>query len=136
MQRIFRDAKQVLVWLDPDSHNAASNAFKRCRILGQRTMVRKEFEALITTALDTQAISTAWSSLSRLVQCHWWKRVWIIQEAVLAQDLLFFWGAEVIQCAYIDLAIANLQTSLESLRQYPFSAWNHEPVSQITAIRD
>jgi hypothetical protein len=135
MQRIFRDAKRVLVWLGPDGHNAAYDAFEICRSLEKQQMDCKELQETITAAMHMNAVSQNWNSLLRLVECHWWKRVWIIQEAVLAQNLLFFWGAEEIQWLYIDHTVANLQ-KLDSANCTPFTAWTFEPISRLSAIKD
>jgi hypothetical protein len=134
MQRIFRDARRVLVWLGPDIHNAASDAFRICQQLGKRRMNREELQAVITDALGM--VSSAYSgSLSRLVQCDWWRRVWIIQEMCLARDLLLFWGAEEIRWANITLAVTNLQDP--NLAHHALvTTWTFEPMSRLSAIRD
>jgi hypothetical protein len=59
----------------------------------------------------------------------------VIQEAVLAQDLLVFWGAEELQWVYIDPAIANLQRP-DAADCAPFTAWTFEPISRSSATKD
>jgi hypothetical protein len=57
MQRIFRDARRVLVWLGPDDSDAAYDAFEICRNLGQRKMSSEKLLAVITTTLCMNANS-------------------------------------------------------------------------------
>jgi hypothetical protein len=136
MQRVFRNAHRVLVWLGPDLDGFARDAFDTCAKLGQREMNIDDVETALATDLDTNHGFRKWfRPIFELAARPWWGRVWIIQEFALAKDLLFLWGAEEIPWTHINLAITNLQKS-DVMGSPPFSPWAFEPISRLSAIKD
>jgi len=137
MQRVFRNAHRVLVWLGPDQELCARKAFDICILLGQRDMDLEELETTLTSMNRVMHKSREnWYPVAGLNRCPWWERVWIIQEIALAKDLLFFWGMEEIQWTNIDLAIRNLQKPDIIWRFVPYNPGIVEPISRLSAIKD
>ncbi|KAI4627248.1 uncharacterized protein J4E87_004592 [Alternaria ethzedia] len=145
MQRVFRNAHRVLVWLGPDvygfgpgnDHGYARDAFDICSTLGQRDIDSKDLEATLRRMDQYTGVNAVkWGCLRALSNQPWWGRVWIIQEFALAKDLLFLWGAEEIQWTHINLAISNLQKS-DVIRYYTLlQSTTLEPISRLSAIKD
>jgi len=137
MQRVYRNAHRVLVWLGPDIRGDARNAFDICLKLGQRDMELEELETTLTSMnLYMDKFPGEWYSLRALSERPWWGRVWIIQEFALAKDLLFLWGAEEIQWTHINMAVSNLQKPDVMWRFTPYHSTMLEPISQLSAIKD
>ncbi|KAG9194069.1 hypothetical protein G6011_04104 [Alternaria panax] len=125
MQRVFRDAHRVLVWLGPDP-GCARNAFDFCRKFGQR-----EMDVGQPQTSDIEQMSWVFY----LARCPWWGRVWIIQEMALAKDILFLWGMEEVQWTHVRLAISKIRNP-DALDTSCIDTWFVEPISRLSAIKD
>jgi len=137
MQRVFRNAHRVLVWLGPDPHGQARHAFDVCVKLGQRDLNAEELEATLTrTDLFVSSYSERWDSIHALSLIPWWGRVWIIQEFALAKDLLFMWGAEESQWTHINLAISNLSKPGVMWRFVGHYSKILEPMTRLSMIKE
>jgi len=140
MQRVFRNAHRVLVWLGRDQGVCARAAFDTCLQLGQRDMDHEELETTLTNmGIGREMkmwIDDIWQSFYALNQCPWWRRVWIIQEFALAKDLLFLWGAEEILWTHINLAVSNLKKPEVTWRHMPWKSRILGAISQLSAIKD
>ncbi|KAI4934811.1 hypothetical protein J4E85_002671 [Alternaria conjuncta] len=125
MQRVYRNAYRVLVWLGPDLHGDARDAFDVCFTLGQRDMNAEELRISLTNInlrMDTSYVM--WYSFRALC------------EFALAKDLLFLWGAEEIPWIYINMAVSNLQETDVMWRFTPYKSTLLEPISRLSAIKD
>ncbi|TVY83162.1 Heterokaryon incompatibility protein 6 OR allele [Lachnellula suecica] len=82
MGRIFRMARTVLVWLGTESKGSANalNWIRRCNAQFQRY------------GRSTQQQTRGWKALAHLCNRDYWKRVWIVQEVVLARRLTIHCG--------------------------------------------
>jgi len=137
MQRVFRNAHRVLVWLGPDPHDFARDAFDICVTLGQQDLDSEELETALTRInLFMDKYPGKWYSFRALPQIPWWGRVWIIQEFALAKELLFMWGTEESQWTHINLAISNLSKPGVMWRFTPYRSDILEPMTRLSAIKE
>lgn len=137
MQRVFRNAHRVLVWLGPDLYGQAREAFDICIRLGQQDMDPEELNTTFREmVMEMNQLRQKWSSFHALAQRPWWGRVWIIQEFALAKDLLFLWGAQEIQWTHINLAVSNLKKPDVMWRSTPYKTVILDHISRLSAIKD
>jgi hypothetical protein len=102
MRSVYAQASIVLVWLgevDPQtaSHTAVEFITAANRRLDDPVVAMRE--------LSDAAL---WSSLRALFNRQYWKRLWIVQETILAPDLIFFCGKDLFR-------LTNLATLFWSL---------------------
>jgi hypothetical protein len=77
MGHIYKTAEQVFVWLGDDPTCSARAVFEH----------QQSLEDLNST-VDTKRRSP----FAELANCPWFHRVWVMQEAILGQDTMVFWG--------------------------------------------
>ncbi|POS71429.1 hypothetical protein DHEL01_v210177 [Diaporthe helianthi] len=81
MRSIFKQAHRVLIWLDEKNSHVAQVAFELAGRIHQGKL---------------QAIpppqSAIWGALIRLFDKDWFRRIWCLQEVVLASSALVIWG--------------------------------------------
>jgi hypothetical protein len=122
MQEIYSEAQSVAVWLgEVDDSSSISLAMD---FLATRT----RFEPGST---DYGKFWTQQQSESILELCHrnYWKRMWIIQELLLAKEATIHWGPNQIEWN----AFENLVWDLEKIRHQPASPENCLEVLQSPA---
>ncbi|KAJ0116387.1 hypothetical protein J7T55_007367 [Diaporthe amygdali] len=81
MKRIFSRAASVIVWLGPESpsYREAMELIIDCnRPINSKALLSHKEDSLI--------------GLSNIFRRRWWKRIWIVQEAVAANELVIFCG--------------------------------------------
>ncbi|KAK4451182.1 heterokaryon incompatibility protein-domain-containing protein [Podospora aff. communis PSN243] len=111
MHAIYKDARQVLVWLgtDPDEH--ATKAFQ---LVGS---IRSIFEDnLLCRLARTEGSSfdwipsEYWKSLRELVNLPWFRRAWIPQEIGTDTEAQVYWGSDKISWESLYNAMRLLET--------------------------
>ena len=121
MGEIFNAAKLVLVWLGLSDGpggsltEAASTLqdWQRSRDYRELTVSREHASSphhhphprLLSLA---EPFGQMWNCLKLLTECSYWRRLWVIQELVKAQDLLLIWGDEEIQWSVLATAFDTL----------------------------
>ncbi|KAL6835587.1 HET domain-containing protein [Trichoderma sp. SZMC 28015] len=111
MNRIYKDASHVLVWLGLDSNGEAISAFSLIHNLHQ-TLQNAGGESYARLADDLeQEVKNSKNALHSLTSRKWFKRGWIVQEIGTAAPATMFWGD-----AEIDWKI--LHSVCESLTYY------------------
>ncbi|KAL6791065.1 HET domain-containing protein [Trichoderma sp. SZMC 28012] len=111
MNRIYKDASHVLVWLGLDSNGEAISAFSLIHNLHQ-TLQNASGESHTRLADDLeQEVKKNKNALQSLTSRKWFKRGWIVQEIGTAAPATMFWGD-----AEIDWKI--LHSVCESLTDY------------------
>ncbi|KIW09151.1 uncharacterized protein PV09_00087 [Verruconis gallopava] len=85
MSRIYRGAQEVIVWMNEEEHEIIENSLpctekcKRARHMGEKTCT--------------------W--IQGLLQNRYWRRLWIIQEVLLAKSLTIWYCGEIISWAEV-----------------------------------
>ncbi|KAL8336919.1 hypothetical protein RB601_008427 [Gaeumannomyces tritici] len=96
MNRIFKGARHVLVWLGPDRDGFARAAVETVhRLHGVFTDEEKHgaFQQAHSEGLEQQD-GHAWVPLSKLTKLPWFGRIWIVQEIGTATPATLHWGDE------------------------------------------
>ncbi|KAL7781095.1 heterokaryon incompatibility domain-containing protein [Trichoderma afarasin] len=92
MNRIYKDASHVLVWLGLDSNGEAISAFSLIHNLHQTLQnAGGESYARLADGLE-QEVKNSKNALHSLTSRKWFKRGWIVQEIGTAAPATMFWG--------------------------------------------
>ncbi|PNP51219.1 hypothetical protein THARTR1_08123 [Trichoderma harzianum] len=111
MNRIYKDASHVLVWLGLDSNGEALSAFSLIHNLHKRLQNDGgDSHARLADDLE-QEVKKNGKALENLTSRKWFKRGWIVQEIGTAAPATMFWGD-----AEIDWT--TLHSVCESLTDY------------------
>lgn len=104
MKAIYERAETVLVWLGPeaDDSNTAMSLIDRISQEGEEDWVANS----ITTA-DPDELRQ-WEALARLFARSWWRRVWVVQEVAVAQDVRVLCGERLEEWDYLVAACTML----------------------------
>jgi hypothetical protein len=86
MADIYRNAKQVTVWLGPDEHGAL--ALSLVRRLWIRTRIK---DVMGASSYSLDAPEPAWKAFQRLMQSPWFQRSWVVQE-VMSSNVVVQYG--------------------------------------------
>jgi hypothetical protein len=95
MGRIYQSAAEVMIWLGHDTTGRASTAFELLRA--------RDLQPLAATETTEQI-----ASILELSRCDYFKRVWVIQEAMLAPAGTVFWGQEQINIDSLSRSVSRL----------------------------
>jgi hypothetical protein len=104
MAQLYSSAEQVIVWL-----GSADEEFNRYGRSLATTMSQ------LTDPDYPRDVPSFASSLQRLSQHPYWTRLWVVQEFVLAKDLLLYIGATAIPIPWEPFLIAYNKMTAESL---------------------
>jgi hypothetical protein len=98
MRSIYARAKQVVVWLGPETSNR-NLAMWLLKRLSKPSDDRMLPDQAYTEAMKEPSSNTppgrfaeAWKAFDDLFAQEYWKRVWIIQEIVASKDVLIRCG--------------------------------------------
>jgi hypothetical protein len=101
MQSIFSRAEKVIAWLGPDYDGGAEALRLVDRMVAAANLQTSDFRWLKTIPElyksegdDKSHVLQRWEGISQLFDRPYWSRVWILQEAVLARELLLMCGTE------------------------------------------
>jgi flagellar biosynthesis protein FliQ len=83
MREIYANARQVVVWLGEDPGFIAS-AFRQVPVLANATT--EELANILNTPGDWK------ESLKEILRRTWWERIWVIQEVVVAREIILQCG--------------------------------------------
>lgn len=135
MGDIYRDAKEVVVWLGPAADNS-DLAFRACKRLYSEKLKRDTGLASTREMRYQEAKGVSWSNrelyahivldergipnakailayireidaIQAVLMRPWWTRVWIIQEITLARELVVLCGDESISWRMLDVGITS-----------------------------
>ncbi|KAF2727745.1 hypothetical protein EJ04DRAFT_128977 [Polyplosphaeria fusca] len=98
MSDIYRQATKVLVWLGPVLSDVVAKAFNMCREIYERN-------GMYTVPPSNSPI---WVPVIALLECSWFRRLWVVQEVVLARSATVFWGDQDIPWVLLTEAICNV----------------------------
>lgn len=129
MGDIYRKADKVIVWLGPhrDDSDLALEVLKTMEALGDyREEKKSQGEVRFwdnsdkTKLLELNQSKDAhrsWVGLVKLFGRAWWRRTWVVQEALLPRDFIF-------KCGNSDVNWSTIWHALENL-------WLHDQVSRV-----
>lgn len=111
MGEIYARAVQTIVWLGP-SYEKSDLAMSY--VEGVAELIRNyDFDASMATLSPVELgfpheDEQVWPAFQRLFQRPWWRRLWIVQEAIKAQDIVFVAGNQAASYGdFITLASAH-----------------------------
>ena len=107
MRSIFSQAKLVLIWLGHESHNS-NQAVKLIETVAEFDDTVHASDWILSSLEDQQAQVSAWVSVHHLFERSWWTRVWIRQEAALAQSVEMVVGDQKLSWESLEKFIVNL----------------------------
>ncbi|ROV98390.1 hypothetical protein VMCG_07200 [Cytospora schulzeri] len=99
MGHIYTQAKSTIVWLAEGTEDR-DRAIDFLGELAERRQelrrgVKRTGKRLPPDLMD----HPGWKFLERLLSLPWWRRVWTLQEFILARDLTFYCGTKSIHCS-------------------------------------
>jgi hypothetical protein len=115
MHRIYRLAKTVWVWLGlADEQECMSKAVSVIDKIGYAGVGdHKDYPDAVVGRETTDALGlgglepAVWGAVKHLLQNSWFRRVWTVQEAALAEDLVFICGEHQIASTSLKKAIRS-----------------------------
>ncbi|KAI0146927.1 heterokaryon incompatibility protein-domain-containing protein [Xylariaceae sp. FL1272] len=115
MRCIFKKAKKVIVWLGQDTRKCAEGLFHTLS-----TMAEQDFQ------LPPESQDSFWRGLERLFRKAWFRRLWCLQEIVLASDAYVQWGQETLPWHTIAATATMIRSSsILLLRTTPLKGANN-----------
>lgn len=135
MKDIFEKAGRVNAWLG-DEHNNSKLAFQTLRdilVTGVQEVFRNlEWERF--PDLEEEAHQKA-LSLVMLFRRSYWARLWIVQEAALAKDLILYCGSDTLAWATMENAVYDLRVHVNFLLEI-FMQKDIAPYIMILAVAE
>ena len=116
MRKIYGQASLVRIWLGPekdDTHLALALVDRALELHNRHTsarglfwghMERKSFEM----GLQRNRDEVLWQAFASLFRRSWWSRTWVVQEALLARQILLHVGRAIINWKILFLLLENL----------------------------
>ncbi|KAI0903915.1 HET-domain-containing protein [Ustulina deusta] len=111
MNRLYKHAGHVLVWLGSDTESVAESAFNfvlELDIIFQDVKRSEGFHVACTKDLEIQS-RKPWVHLDRLMQLGWFTRGWIVQEIGTGAPATLIWGAAEIEWQVLSRVCERLQ---------------------------
>jgi len=112
MATIYSSAQQVVIWLGRESSESIAfiQGLSRCRESGESLAPVQMFRAFLPVPLEDRR-----AMYELLASQTYWNRLWILQEVLLAKNLMLFWGAT--RLAWNDITAFLFVSSLSHLLQ-------------------
>ncbi|KAH8178217.1 heterokaryon incompatibility protein (HET) domain-containing protein [Sarocladium implicatum] len=98
MNRVYRGAAQVLVWLGEDDDGVAEEAARTVERLSEIFKDDKRMEVFRREHLNDLAQRTAaeWEPLAKLTKLAWFNRIWVVQEIGTDASAKLYWGSSAV----------------------------------------
>ncbi|KUI69259.1 Heterokaryon incompatibility protein 6, OR allele [Cytospora mali] len=113
MSRVYDHALNTIIWLGPSQPDFSTNPFDVLEHCATNLQFLEDidcpndFESIGIPSADSESWKEAWELLSR----PWFKRLWIIQEVIILEDLWVACGNHVVSWHVITDACNRLQAS-------------------------
>ncbi|KAJ2992898.1 hypothetical protein NUW58_g2016 [Xylaria curta] len=120
MNRIYKCANHVLVWLGADEQGAAEAAFGRVKALAKTFVDVGKYEEFVAdhTGDNFKLRSQEdWASIQHLTSLPWFERAWIVQEIGTTSPATLLWGAHSIDWGTLYQVCERL-TAFHHLRRH------------------
>jgi hypothetical protein len=111
MSKIYRSADKTRVWLGPGTPRSQS-------ALGFLPMFTLRNDALELCPPDKDGNSRAMiaNCLAVLFAQPWWQRLWILQEYLLASEVVLYCGENDIDSVLLEASVSALKEQIDSIR--------------------
>ena len=135
MATIYSSAQQVIIWLGRESSESIAfvQGFSRCRESGESLAPGQEFLAFLPVPLEARL-----AMYELLASQTYWNRLWILQEVLLAKNLMLFWGAS--RLAWNDLTtflfVSLLRQHLQNCRNHTTAPVKRRGLEMIRIARE
>ncbi|KAH8783138.1 heterokaryon incompatibility protein-domain-containing protein [Diaporthe sp. PMI_573] len=96
MGQIYRQAKATIVWLCEASDDTNTAIELLLHLANRRHELRRNYKKRGKLMPADLSDHPGWKPLESLLELPWWRRVWTLQEFLLAKDLTFYCGAQCI----------------------------------------
>ena len=122
MKDIYRNAKDVPIWLGPREHQSDVAMSFLKDIFRERTTVGQGPDRLtalverVACKISDPVLSDSWVSITRLLQRSWWQRCWVVQEALLARHAYFVCGPDIIDWKQSTQALNLIMKGVQETR--------------------
>lgn len=94
MGQIYRQAKATIVWLSEASDETRTAIELLLHLANRRHELRHDYKKRGKLMPADLVDHPGWKPLESLLDLPWWRRVWTLQEFILAKDLTFYCGAQ------------------------------------------
>lgn len=94
MGQIYRQAKATIVWLADECDDTSAAIELLIHLADRRHELRRHYKKRGKLMPPDLSDHAGWKPLERLLDLPWWRRVWTLQEFLLAKDLTFYCGAQ------------------------------------------
>lgn len=98
MGQIYRQARTTIVWLAEETPDTDQAIDFLSHLAQRRSQLRQEWRKHGKRIPPDLIYHPGWRPLERLLSLPWWRRVWTLQEFILARDLKFYCGSKSISC--------------------------------------
>ncbi|KUI55525.1 Heterokaryon incompatibility protein 6, OR allele [Cytospora mali] len=134
MEQIYTQAKAAIVWLAEGTEDTDQAIDFLSHLAERRNEFRRAVNKYGKRVPRDLVNHTGWRSLERLLDLPWWKRVWTLQEFILASNLRFYCGTKSLSCSSFRKGIH----SVELCRPFEadikawvwYAAWNRRRLIQ------
>ncbi|POS72800.1 hypothetical protein DHEL01_v208799 [Diaporthe helianthi] len=109
MGQIYRQAKATIVWLCGGSDDTNTAIELLSHLADRRHELRKDYKKRAKRMPEDLCGHPGWKSLERLLELPWWRRVWTLQEFLLAKELTFYCGAQSISRRVFRKALHSIE---------------------------
>jgi hypothetical protein len=125
MRHIFANASRVVVWLgessaDSEQGLAFAKELSKLDVEEGGLAVKTPSYVPFVPAAAKELLSTSnipsWSAFHRLLSRTWWLRAWVVQEVVVAKDLMFLCGGISISWRELSQAIKITRGTYDNFR--------------------
>lgn len=94
MGQIYRQAKATIVWLSEESDDTGTAIELLLNLANRRHELRHDYKKRGKLMPADLVDHPGWKPLESLLDLPWWRRVWTLQEFILAKDLTFYCGPQ------------------------------------------
>ena len=156
---IYRKAQYTIAWIgEPTNESENKNAISLIRILSVPLHTLKQdvsdlgqevarHSYVLDPTASRHIAEIGWKHLSPLFNLKYWRRVWIIQELALSQEVVFLYGRYEISWRSLDRVLLLMSSTnfllnemdprfqhVQALRRFRTDALNDKPVQFLDAV--
>lgn len=123
MGQIYRQANATIVWLTEGSDDANTALELLLHLSNRRHELRHDYKKRGKLMPADLVDHPGWKPLEGLLDLPWWRRVWTLQEFILAKELTFYCGPQSISRAEFRRGLHALELCGPLERYIRTAAW-------------